>query len=91
MQTKYITRDMLEELFENDSYYYLEGTCPELMKFPRLIEYANNIIKNNIKIDVKLGTGEVVNLEQAKQVIEWFGEELFEVALPPNSILFIKE
>lgn len=95
METKYLTRELLKELLDSDSYFYLEGTCPELMKFPRLLEYANNILKNNRQEfsegDSFILDGDCWDFESANKVIKWFGEEVYQVELPSNSIDFIIE
>ena len=87
MRDKYITREFLVELLDKDSYYYIEGSCPELMKYPRLLEYATNIVDSNEELE---GI-EVWDLESAIKVIVWLGEEVYEAKLPCNSIDFIKE
>ena len=88
MQTKYVTKKLLKNLFEIDSYYYIEGTCPELCKFPRLLQYANNILINN---EEECNYSTPNNAETAFKIIEWFGEEVYLLEIPPQSIDFITE
>ena len=90
METKYLTKELLKELLEGDSYYYIDGTCPELCKYPRLLQYANNIIENNPD-ELPKELSEAWDLDSALKVIDWFGEVVYMVELPPQSIDFIKE
>ena len=91
METKYLTKKLLNELLEMDSYYYIEGSCPELCKYPRLLNYAESIVSNNPELPDKFIEGEVWDLESALKIIRWFGEKVYEVKMPPQSIDFIKE
>ncbi len=92
MQTKYLTKELLKELIENDTYYYLEGSCPELMKFPRLLEYANNILNNNrSELPDFILESEAYSFEGAKKIIDWFGEDIYLVKMPEQSVEFILE
>ena len=88
METKYLTKKLLENLFSLDSYYYIEGTCPELMKFPRLLQYANAIRISN---GDECSFATPCNAKQAFEIIEWYGEKVYLLELPQQSIDFITE
>ena len=88
MKTKYLTKNMLKQLLEMNSYYYIEGTCPELCKYSRLLDYANHILINN-EDEISYSTPN--NAETAVEIIRWFGEEVYEVKMPPQSVEFITE
>ena len=89
METKYLTPQLLAELLENEKYYYIEGTCPELCTLRRLVQYAQGIVKNNLD-DIPQGLREVYNESTATEIILWFGETVLEAGIQSNSAEYIK-
>jgi len=93
MNSIYLTSSMLRELFNDGEYYYLKGECGELMSLRRLLDYADYIVSNNSQEDSfpqRLNKN-ICLVEDAEEVIKWFGEEVSRVLPPTNSIDFIKE
>jgi len=84
MQTKILTKEMIQEILDTAPFYYIEGAHPEVCNVERVIEYANDLYHKNWSTDLpdslqfSLGIG---NLEEAKEMIKWCGEELFKVEI----------
>ena len=77
-------------------HYYLDGDCPEIMSATRVLDYAAGILESNKDAEDfprHLKHNGLLYFPKALEIIEWFGEELYEVDFrePPKSVVFIKE
>lgn len=90
-----VAKELLAREGQAIEHYFLDGDCPEIMAVSRVIEYATALQDMNSTDDefperLKLAR---VSFEIAVDIIEWFGESLYEIDMnePPQSIKFIKE
>ena len=75
---------------KNERYFFVIGDCPELMSFTRLLDYAEKILEGNIGEEGIPYVGRGPSIENAFEIIHWFGEEVYEVSMEAtNSINFI--
>ena len=81
LETKEFNKEMLQE-----EYYYLEGTCPEIMSLYRLRNYASNMVQANkdeehlpekYKRAYARNPGQHVSDEDIVELITWFGEQVY--------------
>jgi hypothetical protein len=80
MPINQIELDKLDPLEELPELYYIQGEYPMIKTRNRVILYAQAIFEDNY--DEEMSWTEPKTLEQAKRLINWFGEELYLIGKP---------